>query len=116
MLTVYLCQILPKIELIIKIRILKVKFMVKGVNKTVIVVNDTGSRYFDKIVFYVSDEYGNYTAKQLNKAVKDYEFKYFTSNKNSGLRKKYLRRRRNALILLLGGAISIIATVLMILL
>ena len=28
--------------------------MVKGVNKTVIEVNNTGSKVFDRIVFYVS--------------------------------------------------------------
>ena len=36
--------------------------MVKGVNKTVIEVNNTGSKIFEKIVFYVSPQYGNLNA------------------------------------------------------
>ena len=42
--------------------------MVKGVNKTVIEVNDTGSKIFEKVVFYVSPKYSSLTAKQLRKA------------------------------------------------
>ena len=37
--------------------------MVKGVSKTVIVVNNTGSKLFEKIVFYVTPEYGTLSAK-----------------------------------------------------
>ena len=33
--------------------------MVKGVNKTIIEVNNTGSKFFEKIVFYVTPQYGN---------------------------------------------------------
>ena len=39
--------------------------MVKGVSKTVIVVNNTGSKLFEKIVFYVTPEYGTLSALQL---------------------------------------------------
>lgn len=42
--------------------------MVKGVSKTVIVVNNTGNKYFEKIVFYVTPEYGNLSAGHLNSA------------------------------------------------
>ena len=42
--------------------------MVKGVNKTVIEVNNTGSKMFEKIVLYVTPEYGNLSAKQLRRA------------------------------------------------
>ena len=31
--------------------------MVKGVNKTVIEINETGSKYFERVVFFVSPEY-----------------------------------------------------------
>jgi large subunit ribosomal protein L7A len=43
--------------------------MVKGVSKTIIEVNNTGSKYFEKIVFYVTPQYGNLSAKQLKKAL-----------------------------------------------
>lgn len=42
--------------------------MVKGVNKTVIEINDTGSRFFEKVVFYVSSKYSSMSAAQLEKA------------------------------------------------
>ena len=46
--------------------------MVKGVSKTVIVVNNTGSKLFEKIVFYVTPEYGTLSAKQLKKAASSF--------------------------------------------
>lgn len=42
--------------------------MVKGVNKTVIEVKDTGSKMFEKIVLYVAPEYGRLNLTQLQKA------------------------------------------------
>ena len=48
--------------------------MVKGVNKTVIVVNDTGNEMFEKIVFYVSPKYGNSSSNTLQKAVGEFNF------------------------------------------
>ncbi len=50
--------------------------MVKGVNKTVIEVNDTGSKMFDKIVFYVNPKYGTLTARQLSRAAKEFSFSF----------------------------------------
>ena len=42
--------------------------MVKGVSKRVIEVNNTGNKFFEKIVIYVTPEYGNLSASQLKKA------------------------------------------------
>ncbi len=42
--------------------------MVKGVSKRVIEVNNTGNKFFEKIVIYVTPEYGNLSAGQLKKA------------------------------------------------
>ncbi|MBR6533811.1 MAG: hypothetical protein IKT44_05235 [Clostridia bacterium] len=66
--------------------------MVKGVNKTVIEVNNTGSRYFEKIVFYVTPQYGNLSAKQLKKAASTFSFNFDNSMSRQPLRK--LRRAR----------------------
>ena len=49
--------------------------MVKGVSKTVIVVNNTGSKLFEKIVFYVTPEYGTLSAKQLKKAASSFSLR-----------------------------------------
>ena len=50
--------------------------MVKGVSKTIIEVNDTGSRLFEKIVLYVTPEFSNLSAKQLKKAASSLTFNY----------------------------------------
>lgn len=68
--------------------------MVKGVSKTIIEVNNTGSKLFEKIVFYVTPEYGNLSAKQLKKAATEFSFNYdSTSPKNTSLRKRYKKKR-----------------------
>ena len=63
--------------------------MVKGVNKTVIEINDTGSPFFEKVVFYVSSQFGNMSAKQLENAAS--AFAQGLSDKNAN--KRSLRKR-----------------------
>ena len=82
--------------------------MVKGVNKTVIEVNNTGSKVFDRIVFYVSPSCVNLSAKNLNRAIRSCTFD-LDSRAGKGynsLRKRILLRRRFII-----GAVS--ATVLL---
>lgn len=75
--------------------------MVKGVSKTVIVVNNTGSKLFEKIVFYVTPEYGNLNAKQLKKAASEFSFNYeYSPAKN--LRKRYKRKLNVKFLCILG--------------
>ena len=66
--------------------------MVKGVNKTIIEVNNTGSRYFEKIVFYVTPHYVNLSAKQLKRAASTFSFNFDNSLNSKPLRK--IRRNR----------------------
>ncbi len=73
--------------------------MVKGVNKTVIEVNNTGSRLFEKIVFYVTPEYSSLSAKQLKKAASSFSFNFASPVAKNSLRKRYkLRKKRIFLI------------------
>ena len=72
--------------------------MVKGVSKTVIVVNNTGSKLFEKIVFYVTPEYGTLSAKQLKKAASSFSFNYDDSLKRNNLRAAIKRKKRIRLI------------------
>lgn len=67
--------------------------MVKGVSKTVIVVNNTGSKLFEKIVFYVTPEYGNLSAKQLKRAAGSFSFNYDDARPYGRLRSKAKKRR-----------------------
>ncbi|MBE6810301.1 MAG: hypothetical protein E7521_04495 [Ruminococcaceae bacterium] len=70
--------------------------MVKGVNKTVIEVNDTGSKVFDRIVFYVSPTCGGLSSKSLNRAIKNFTFQIDerAGRGYTSLRQRHLTRRR----------------------
>jgi hypothetical protein len=67
--------------------------MVKGVSKTIIEVNNTGSKYFEKIVFYVTPQYGNLSAKQLKKAASTFSFNFDNTVSQKSLRKVINRRK-----------------------
>ena len=77
--------------------------MVKGVNKTVIEVNETGSKVFEKIVLYVSPKYGNLSAKELRYAANNLEINYDgVLDRYHSVRKRWRNRR-----LVLVGAIAL---------
>ncbi len=65
--------------------------MVKGVNKTVIEVNNTGSKVFDRIVFYVSPSCSNLNAKHLKRAMQNFTFQF---DERAGRGYKTLRQKR----------------------
>lgn len=65
--------------------------MVKGVNKRVIEVNNTGSKFFEKIVFFITPEYSDLTAEQLHKAAK---YVSLGLSEQPALRPPRLRKRR----------------------
>lgn len=79
--------------------------MVKGVSKTVIEVNNTGSKLFEKIVFYVTPEYGNLSAKQLKRAANSFSFNYDAPPAKNSLRRKH-RLRRKRLLLITGVLVA----------
>lgn len=81
--------------------------MVKGVNKTVIVVNDTGNKLFEKIVFYVSDEYGNLNPKHLRRAATSYKYEFLSNTSRISLRKREKNKKLKILIL---SAIGVLLT------
>ncbi len=90
--------------------------MVKGVSKTIIEVNNTGSRLFEKIVFYVTPEYSTLSAKQLKKAANSFSFNYNLPQGKPTLRKKYRRKTMLRIFavstILLVGLITVLAVLL----
>lgn len=87
--------------------------MVKGVNKNVIEINDTGSEIFDRIVFFVSPKYGNLTAKEIYKETEKFTFN-FDARAARGyktLRDKIKHRRRLALAAALSTAGALLTAV-----
>lgn len=91
--------------------------MVKGVSKTIIEVNNTGSKLFEKIVFYVTPEYGHLSAKQLKKAAGSFSFNYedYTLPKK-GVRKRYKQKRLVRVILIMGAVLVGAVTALIVIL
>ena len=91
--------------------------MVKGVSKTIIEVNNTGSKLFEKIVFYVTPEYGNLNAKQLKKAASSFTFNYENLNHpKKSLRKRYKRRVLVRWLSIAGVVLAALATLLILIL
>ena len=86
--------------------------MVKGVNKNVIEINDTGSEFFERIVFYVSPKFCSVSAKRLLSETEKFTFNYEKqrSGRNT-LRRRMIRRGRIKFILGTVAAILIIAAV-----
>lgn len=90
--------------------------MVKGVSKTIIEVNNTGSKFFEKIVFYVTPEYGNLNAKHLKRAASDFAFKYNDSLNSRPLRKRYKRKKLIKAALISLGILTLLAVALILIL
>lgn len=92
--------------------------MVKGVNKTIIEVNNTGSKVFEKIVFYVSPSCGNLSAKNLKRAMQSFTFQFDekAGNGYKTLRQRMLIRRRIFICGVCSLVAAAIATALIILL
>lgn len=87
--------------------------MVKGVSKTIIEVNNTGSKFFEKIVFYVTPEYGNLNAKHLKRAAAEFAFNYNDSINKKTLRKRYKQKRILKTVLFSVGVACVIAIALL---
>lgn len=85
--------------------------MVKGVNKTVIEVNDTGSKMFEKIVFYVTPQYGTLSAKQLRRAAREFSFSFCETPpvRTPSLRKRVKNKKRTKAVIAGGTAAAVIA-------
>lgn len=87
--------------------------MVKGVNKTVIEVNNTGSRVFDRIVFYVNPSCGNLNARHLNKAMQNFTFQFDerAARGYKTLRQRMLIRRRTFLCSVVAVVVAAVITI-----
>lgn len=68
-------------------------YMVKGVNKTVIEVNNTGSKIFEKIVFYVTPQYGGLSPERLQKAAGSLSVHFDEIGTYAPLRRRRRKRR-----------------------
>lgn len=79
--------------------------LIKGINKRIIEVNDTGSDYFEKVLFIVKDNNADLRNLKLeaNKVVNTYFPKNDFVYKGGYLRKR--EKRRKSVVVLLGFVI-----------
>lgn len=90
--------------------------MVKGVNRTVIEVNDTGNKYFNKVIFFVSPEYSSLPQTKLENRAKEY---IGTLDRRAlsvpRLRKKRANKKKGLLLSAIGAAVIAAITLIIIL-
>ena len=82
--------------------------MVKGVNKQIIEINDTGSKYFERVLLFVSPGRSDLSHEKLTAEAKEYLLKLSPESSSSkSLRQRHkssLKKRRIAI-----AAVSIVA-------
>ncbi len=83
--------------------------MVKGVNKSVIEITDTGNRYFSKVILFISPEYVNKNSRKLTAEAGEIIKSLHRSDVALSLREAVMRERvRRKKILLISSGISIL--------
>lgn len=68
--------------------------MVKGVNKSVIEISDTGNRYFSKVILFVAPEYVTKNSHKLSAEADEVMKRLQFSSGTASLRKAVIRERR----------------------
>jgi hypothetical protein len=66
--------------------------MVKGVNRQIIEINDTGSRYFERVLLFVSPEGAELSSKELGSEAKEYLLHLTEGPQKNTLRSRIKRR------------------------
>ncbi len=81
--------------------------MVRGINRTVIEINDTGSNFFEKVIFFVTPEYGNIGTRQLKAEADRIINEYYPDLKNTANIRNIYRKRKLIRFLCIGAAVVI---------
>lgn len=89
--------------------------MVKGVNRQIIEINDTGNRHFERVLLFVSAGSSDLTESQLQEKAQEYLQKISPEFKNMpSLRQRCTKRsnRRKALIVSAVAVLAVAAAIL----
>lgn len=92
--------------------------MVKGVNKSVIEISDTGSKFFNKAILFVSPEYSSVSSKKLKSEAKKTILNIRLAGADGNLTLRELNNKkikRKKFFLIVGGLLLIGASVITIL-
>ena len=85
--------------------------MVKGVNKTIIEINETGNKVFDRVLLFVNPDKAYSDSVVLKKEALDY-IKGLSPDFNTGfLRKRIKKRRQIKLLIYLATSFVVLAAI-----
>ncbi len=80
--------------------------MVRGINRTVIEINDTGSDFFEKVILFVTPEYGNMSTRHLKAEADRIINEYYPEIKDrENIRAVYRKRKMIKMCSIIAGAI-----------
>ena len=83
--------------------------MVKGINRTVIEINDTGNNMFERVILFVTPEYGNISTRQLKKEAQRVIEKYSPDIvEGKRIRNMYRKKRIVKTVLFVAGALLLL--------
>lgn len=85
--------------------------MVKGVNKTIIEINDTGNKMFEKVILYVTPKYGNMSNKKLLSEAEQLIDKYSPYDSRPIVNRASRTNKRALIMLLFAGILAAAAVV-----
>lgn len=76
--------------------------MVRGVNRQIIEINDTGNRYFERVLLFVSPGKSDVPENELQAQARHYVSTLAPKDGRVGLRKKHKRRLQKKILLFSG--------------
>ncbi|MBO5852726.1 MAG: hypothetical protein J6Q74_02830 [Clostridia bacterium] len=86
--------------------------MVKGVNKQIIEINDTGSKYFERVLLFVAPGKKDLPNELLWARAKEYVIDFSKNHPYAApLREKMLKRRARKRVLIISGIIAALSIV-----
>ncbi len=84
--------------------------MVKGVNKHIIEINDTGNKYFEKAFLFITPGKKDFPEEILHAKAREYLFEITNNADNDlSLREQIRRKRAKKKALVISGAIMAVA-------
>ncbi len=83
--------------------------MVKGVNRQIIEINDTGNRFFERVLLFVSPEGAELGSRELGKEAREFLLHLTPETApKQGLRSRIARRKVKRRLILGGAACAVL--------
>lgn len=80
--------------------------MVKGVNKQIIEINDTGNSYFEKVLLFVAPGKSDKTAEKLKSEAKSYLLNLSSEYKTTGGIREHIENKKKRKTIFLACLVS----------